>query len=145
MSTVNRSALVTYTPEQMYALVNDIEAYPQFLPWCRRARVLSRDEDEVRATIEFAKGHIHKSFTTRNRLQPNKMIEVRLITGPFRRLDGFWRFDRLGPGASRVCLDLEFEFANMVLSLAVGPVFNQIANTLVDAFVKRAPQVYGER
>ncbi len=93
MTTINKFALVPYTPAQMFALVDDIEAYPQFLPWCKRTRVLSRTEDEVRATIELSRGGVEKAFTTCNRNQKDKMIEMRLVEGPFKRLDGFWRFD----------------------------------------------------
>lgn len=127
----------------MFALVDDIDAYPQFLPWCRSARVLARDSDEVRATLELAKGALNKSFTTVNRLQPDKMIEMRLVEGPFRHLEGFWRFDALRDDACRVSLDLDFEFSSRMLGMVAGPVFTQIANTLVDAFCQRAEQVYG--
>lgn len=143
--TISRSALVPYSAAEMYALVNDVESYPQFLPWCRSTRVLSRNEDEVRATIELARGGIQKSFTTCNRLQKDKMIEIRLVEGPFHHLEGFWRFDALDEKASRVSLDLDFDFSSRILSLAFGPVFGQIANTLVDSFQKRAVQVYGKR
>lgn len=146
MPAVNRHALVPYTPAEMFGLVDDVEAYPDFLPWCREARVLVRTEDEVRATIELAKGAVRKAFTTHNRLQKDKMIEMRLVEGPFRHLDGFWRFDALdGGGSCRVSLDLEFEFSSKVLAIAIGPVFNQIANSLVDAFARRAREVYGDR
>jgi ribosome-associated toxin RatA of RatAB toxin-antitoxin module len=142
MPSVKRSALVPYSAARMYALVNDIESYPRFLPWCRTTRIISRTEDEVRATIEMQKGALRKSFTTLNRLQPDKMMEVRLVEGPFRRLEGFWRFDALRPDACKVSLDLEFEFAGPVVSRVVGPVFHQIANSLVDAFCRRAVDVY---
>ena len=89
MATVNKSALVLYSAAEMYGLVENIEAYPQFLPWCRSARILSRSADEVRATIEMAKSGVHKSFTTCNRMQPNKMIDIRLLEGPFKRLQGY--------------------------------------------------------
>lgn len=146
MPTVNRQALVPYSPAEMFALVDDVPAYPQFLPWCRSAQVHSRNEDEVRASIELAKGSLRKSFTTCNRLQKDKMIEMRLVEGPFRHLEGFWRFDALkGGAATRVSLDLDFEFSNRLMAMAVGPVFNQVADTLVDAFVRRAREVYGER
>lgn len=145
MPVVRRSSLVPYTAAQMYGLVNDVNAYPDFLPGCRSARRLSMTEDEVTAEIELARGALHRTFTTRNRLQPNKMIEMRLVDGPFRQLEGFWRFDELDEGrASRVSLDLDFEFSNRVVALAIGPVFNAIANSLVDAFVKRAREVYGK-
>jgi ribosome-associated toxin RatA of RatAB toxin-antitoxin module len=89
------------------------------------------------------KGGIHKSFTTCNRLQPNKMIEIRLLEGPFLRLEGFWHFQALRSDASKVSLNLEFEFANSLMSLAIGPVFQQITNSLVDAFCRRATELYG--
>lgn len=144
MTTINKSALVAYSAAQMYALVNDVDAYATFLPWCRSSKVLSRDEDVIRATVEIAHGSLHKSFTTRNRLQRDKMIEMRLEEGPFKRLDGFWRFDVLGGQACKVSLDLEFEFNNRLVGLAMGPIFSQIANSLVDAFSKRAVDVYGK-
>ena len=143
MTIINKFALVPYTPAQMYALVDDIEAYPEFLPWCKSTRVLSRTEDEVRATIELSKGGVEKAFTTCNRNQKNKMIQIRLMEGPFKQLEGFWRFDVLGDDGCKVSLDLEFEFASRMLGMVIGPVFSQIANSLVDSFQKRAVDVYG--
>lgn len=145
MTTINKSALVPYSSAQMFDLVDNIEAYPEFLPWCRSTRVISRDEDLVRATIELSKGGVDKAFTTANRNQKNKMIEIRLVDGPFKRLDGFWRFDPLGDEGCKISLDLEFEFSSRMLGMVVGPVFSQIANSLVDAFQKRAKDVYGPR
>ncbi|MBU0654762.1 MAG: type II toxin-antitoxin system RatA family toxin [Gammaproteobacteria bacterium] len=144
MAHISRSALVPYSPEQMYRLVDDVPLYPQFLPWCRMAHEYERDGDQVKASIEIAKGAVNKRFTTLNRLQKNKTIEMRLVDGPFKHLHGFWRFDELQPGACKVSLDLDFEFSSKILSLAVGPVFNQVANTLVDSFVERARKVYGK-
>ncbi len=145
MATIKKSALVLYSASEMYALVNDIEAYPQFLPWCRSTQILSRAEDEVRATIEMVKGGVHKSFTTSNRMQKYKMIDIRLLEGPFKRLEGYWRFEPLRGDASKVALDMEFEFSNQLLRMAIEPVFKQIANSLVDAFCKRAVDLYGKR
>lgn len=145
MTSINKSALVPYSPAEMFALVDDIESYPQFLPWCRAARILERTDDEVRATIALSKGGVDKSFTTCNRNQRNKMIEMRLVEGPFQRLEGFWRFDPLGDDGCKVSLDLEFEFASRVLGMVIGPVFSQIANSLVDSFQQRAVAVYGKR
>ena len=145
MESVDRSALVPYTPGEMFALVSDIESYPQFLPWCQGTRILSRDIDEVRASIEFAVGGVTRSFTTRNRYQTNKMIEMHLVDGPFSQLDGFWRFDPLGKEGSKIALFLEYGFSSRVLGLVVGPIFGQIANTLVDSFQQRAVQIYGAR
>ena len=145
MTSIHKSALVPYTPAEMFALVDDIESYPRFLPWCGDAKVLSRSDDEVRACITIARGAVNKTFTTCNRNQPGKMIEMRLEEGPFSRLEGFWRFDPLGEEGCRVSLDLEFEFASRMLGLVIGPVFSQIADSLVDAFHKRAVDVYGKR
>ena len=145
MATVQKSALVLYSAADMYALVNDVESYPQFLPWCRSARVDHYTEDEVRATIEMAKGGVHKSFTTVNRVQKNKMINIRLLEGPFKRLEGYWRFEPLRADACKISLDMEFEFASQLLRMAIEPVFKQIANSLVDAFGQRAVELYGKR
>ena len=123
----------------------DIESYPRFLPWCEGSRVLSRDDDEVRASIDFAVGSVTKSFTTRNRHQVNKMIEMHLVDGPFSRLDGCWRFDPLGDEGCKISLFLEYDFSSRMLSVVVGSVFSHIANTLVDAFQQRAVEVYGPR
>jgi ribosome-associated toxin RatA of RatAB toxin-antitoxin module len=128
----------------MFALVNDISAYSQFLPWCRTSTIIEESDDELRATIEIAHGSLHKSFTTKNRMQQNKMIEMRLEQGPFKHLEGFWRFDVLGERACKVSLDLDFEFSNRLMGMAMGPIFSQIANSLVDAFSKRAVEVYGK-
>jgi ribosome-associated toxin RatA of RatAB toxin-antitoxin module len=145
VTTVNKSALVPYSAGEMYALVNDIESYPDFLPWCKTSTVLERTDDEVRASLELARSGIQKSFTTLNRLQHDKMIEMRLINGPFKHLEGFWRFHALNESNCKVMLDMEFEFSSKLLSMTVGPVFSQITSTLVDAFTQRAVQVYGKR
>ena len=145
MDVVDRSALVHYSNDEMFALVSDIEAYPQFLPWCSGARVLSREQDEMIASIGFAVSGVSKSFTTRNRLKPGREISMQLVEGPFSQLEGRWRFIPLGDAGSKISLILEYDFSSKMVSLAVGPVFNKIANTLVDAFQKRAFEVYGER
>ncbi len=145
MSSISRNALVPYSAEEMFALVDDIGAYQSFLPWCSESVVLSREGDEVRGRLSLSKSGIEKSFTTCNRAQKNKMIEMRLEEGPFHHLEGFWRFDALAEDACKISLDLEFEFSNKLLGLTFGPVFNQIASTLVDAFCKRAADVYGKR
>ena len=142
MTTISRSAIVPYSTEQMYVLVNDINSYPQFLPWCRETAILSQSPDEVTARVTISRGGLNKSFTTRNRLLRNKMIEMRLIQGPLHHLEGFWRFQALGDSASKVSLDINFEFSNRILSKMMGPLFNHITITLVDAFTKRAQQVY---
>ncbi|MGD8594082.1 MAG: type II toxin-antitoxin system RatA family toxin [Gammaproteobacteria bacterium] len=143
MPVINKSALVEFKPHEMFNIVDDVDSYSNFLPWCGSSTVLSRSEDEVKATIEISHSGIRKSFTTLNRLQPGKIIEVQLIDGPFKHLHGFWRFEALGDKGCKVTLDLEYEFSNKLLGLAIGPVFSQIANTFVDVFCKRAESIYG--
>ncbi len=143
MPTVNRSALVPYRAEQMFALVDDIKHYPEFLPWCRSTIEHRRSENEVEASVEIAKGAVNKSFRTINKLQPYELIEMTLVDGPFKYLHGYWRFHELKQDACKVTLDLEYEFSNRLISMAIGPVFNQVANTLVDSFVSRARSFYG--
>ena len=145
MTVVRRSVLVPYTPEQMFGLVTDIPSYPEFLPWCKTARILSQDGDEVLASLGFSAGGLQRSFTTRNRHSGHHKLNISLVEGPFRHLEGFWRFEPLGDQGCKVMLDLEFDFANRMLGLVVGPVFTQIANTLVDSFQQRARQVYGKQ
>ncbi len=129
----------------MYDLVADIPGYPVFLPWCGDSEILSTNGDEVRARIVLAYKGIHKSFTTINRNQTDKMIEMRLQEGPFKHLQGFWRFESLREDACKVLLDLNYEFSGKILQMTVGPVFNEVANKLVDAFCQRAVEVYGKR
>lgn len=143
MPTISKSALVPYTSAMMFDLVDKVPDYPEFLPWCGGAEELSRDEDTVKASVTIAHSGINRAFTTLNRLQKNKMIEMELVDGPFKHLHGFWRFEALSESACKVSLDLEYEFSSKLLGLAVGPVFNQIANTLVDSFCQRADRVFG--
>ena len=145
MEKINRSALVPYTAKEMFALVSDIEAYPDFLPWCTQASVLSHRHDEVRASVSFSVGGMSRSFATRNYLQVNKMIEMQLVEGPFSSLHGCWQFDSLGDAGCKISLHLEYDFSSRMLGMVVGPVFNQISNTMVDSFQQRAVEVYGER
>jgi len=143
MAHVNKTALVPFSAEQMYKLVDNVDDYHKFLPWCGESEELSRENDVVEGSVTIAKGGVNKKFVTRNYLQKNKLIEIKLIDGPFKYLHGFWRFDELKENACKVSLDLEYEFSSKLLSMVVGPVFNQIANTLVDSFVKQAKTVYG--
>jgi len=142
MPVIHQELIVPYTVSQMFALVNDIRTYPEFVPYCKSTEILSENEDEVKATLMLAGGGFQKSFSTCNRLQKDKMIEISLLNGPFKNLEGFWRFENFENGC-KVSLDLEFEFSNKLLGMAFGPVFNQVANALVDAFSKRAEAVYG--
>lgn len=143
MAHISRSALVPHTAIAMFELVHDVDQYKHFLPWCTDSGVLVDNGDERKAYVTISKGGVSKSFTTLNRAQRGKMVEIRLVEGPFRRLDGYWRFQDLGDNASKVSLDLEYEFTNAFVRMAFGRMFEQLANRLVDAFVTRAGEVYG--
>jgi ribosome-associated toxin RatA of RatAB toxin-antitoxin module len=129
----------------MYSLVADIGAYPEFLPWCSGSEILSEDEDEVSAVIHVSYSGLNKAFTTRNRLQKNKIMEIRLVEGPFSHLHGYWQFQELDEEASKIVFDLEFSFSTRMMSMMVGPVFTRIADGMVDSFCKRAESLYGKR
>jgi len=142
---IDRSALVPYTADEMYMLVSDILTYPQFLPWCSGTQILSQEGQELSARIDFSVSSVSQSFTTSNQLKPGEEIAMQLVDGPFSQLEGRWRFEPLGDAGCKISLLLEYDFSSKMVSLVVGPVFNKIANTLVDAFQKRAVEVYGER
>lgn len=142
VSSVERSALVPYSAKQMYDLVNDTACYPQFVPYCTQAVVHYSCENAQEATLHFAKGAIKTSFTTRNRLIPERQIEVHLVRGPFKRLTGIWEFIALDEHACRVQLNLEFELSNPLFRATLGKLFNQIADRLVTTFVQRASKIY---
>jgi ribosome-associated toxin RatA of RatAB toxin-antitoxin module len=143
--TVDRSAFVPYQADEMFRLVDDVDAYAQFLPWCSRSEVLSRTETEVEATLELSKGAIRKSFTTRNTLEPGRAINIELVGGPFRELCGGWQFKALDHAGSKVTLALKFEFESRILDSVFGAFFEDTCNSLVDAFTRRAADVYGDR
>ena len=130
----------------MYALVNDVASYPVFLPWCKSSKVLSESDNEMKASVEIARGPLNKTFTTHNALKKDARIQISLVDGPFKTLHGSWDFHPLKKAeACKIELDLVFEFDSGLVSIAARPVFTQIANSLVDAFTKRAVEVYGER
>jgi len=143
---VRKSVLVWHSPHEMFELVSDVERYPEFLPWCASGQVLERTPDGMVASIGMAFSGVRKSFTTRNRHVPDRRIDLELVEGPFSHLHGHWAFLPVGDGSQRACrieFALEYGFSSAVLATLVGPVFDRIANTLVDAFVKRADHVYG--
>ena len=147
MKTVSKSVLIWYSPQEMYALVTEVLNYPQFLPWCDRTRVVAVDECGMTAEIGLAFSGIHQTFTTRTEHVPGRQVTIKLVNGPFSQLDGEWNFLPLGDGTQRACkveLTLNYGFSNATLGRLVGPVFDKIAGSLVDAFVKRAGQVYGD-
>ena len=144
MTTITRSSLVLYTPDQMFDLVNDVEAYPSFLPWCRSSEIISKTDNVISASLDLAKGGIHHIFSTQNTLIHGESIAIALIDGPFQHLEGFWQFGMIGDNQGcRIQLDMDFEFSNRIISMALGPVFTQISGSLVDAFCKRAQEIYG--
>lgn len=142
MSVVTKSVIVGYTPQQMFDLVDAVEAYPQYLPWCSGAHVAYRDERRTRATLDIDYQIVKQSFTTENTKEPPQAMHVKLVEGPFDVLDGMWRFTPLGEQACRIDFRLHYEFSSRILEKLVGPVFSYIANTMVDAFVKRADAIY---
>ena len=141
MAKVRRKAFSPFTPTQMYTLVNDVAAYPLFLPWCVEAGVLTHENDTMRARLKVKKGRFDYAFTTENRLYPDSGIEMHLLDGPFKKLHGQWRFES-ADGGCLVSLELEFEFAGRILGAALTAAFTPIANSMVEAFRKRAYVVY---
>lgn len=143
MPLINRTALVSYSAAEMYQLVLDVGAYPCFLPWCTGAKIHQQSDQEQLATIEIARGPIKRSLTTRNRLCPDRNIDMDLIEGPFRNLAGSWRFQHLESRGCKVSLSMEFEFGGALIQRAIGPLFSEIAGQMVNAFCARAKAVYG--
>lgn len=142
MKVVERSALVPYTAAQMFALVNDVARYPEFLPWCSGARVEDVALNERVASVSIARGVLRTEFTTRNHLQAEREILMNLVEGPFRSLTGQWRFEPIGERGSRVSFRVEFEFKNPLTAAAFNSVFETLCGTIVDAFVQRARAIY---
>jgi ribosome-associated toxin RatA of RatAB toxin-antitoxin module len=154
MKQVKKSVLLFYTAHEIYELVVDVEAYPQFLPWCERAEIVQRDETGLTARLYLAYSGIRHAFTTRNVQVKDESVHVGLVDGPFSLLDGLWRFVPLAlpgtpegaaAGACKIEFDMRYAFSNGVLEAAISPVFDRIANTFVDSFVRRAEQVHGPR
>ncbi|AHF74643.1 Putative oligoketide cyclase/lipid transport protein [Candidatus Sodalis pierantonius str. SOPE] len=142
MPHITRSALVPYSAEQMFALVNDISAYPEFIPGCTASRVLEQNGSELTAEMNVSKAGISKSFTTRNVITENQSIVMRLVEGPFSSFAGDWRFIPLSEEASKVEFHLDFEFKNKLIELAFGRIFKEMANSMVMVFTRRAKEVY---
>ncbi|MDP3798077.1 MAG: type II toxin-antitoxin system RatA family toxin [Polaromonas sp.] len=147
MKTVHKSVLIWYSAAEMFALVTDVASYPQFLPWCDQASVLDETEGGMTAKVSISIAGLSQSFTTRNIHEKDRQVSLKLVDGPFSRLDGHWDFHPLGKGSERACkvdFTLRYDFDNAALAAMVGPVFDKIAGSLVDAFVKRAADVYDE-
>jgi ribosome-associated toxin RatA of RatAB toxin-antitoxin module len=143
MRRAKRSALVPYTPAQMFKLVDRAEHYPDFLPWCSRATVHYRDETSVEATLEMQRAGLRKAFRTRNTQAYGEYIRIELAEGPFRMLEGDWTFTAIGDSGCRVELEMRFEFESALLDRMLGHFFEDTLNSLVDAFTQRAAVVYG--
>ncbi len=144
MKRIARSAIVECSVEELYALVEDIEAYPEFLPWCRGAHVRERSHGRTVATIEAGVRGIRQAFTTENSNTPGRAIDMRLLEGPFRRFAAHWKFTPLGTAAAKIEFSLAYEFSSRVLAKALDPLFEHIAGTMVDAFTRRAEALYGK-
>ncbi|HQT27146.1 MAG TPA: type II toxin-antitoxin system RatA family toxin [Burkholderiales bacterium] len=143
MALVEKTVLVHHSASRMFSLVDDIESYPTFLPWCGGASVESKDENGlIHATVMIDFHHVKKSFTTENRREVPNLIEMKLVDGPFEMLEGSWRFIELGESACKIDFRLHYEFSSELLEALVGPIFNMIANSFVDAFTKQAEKVY---
>jgi len=144
MHTVQRSVLVPYSCAQMFDLVADVEKYPEFMPWCGGASVLSRDENGMEASIIISFAGLKQAFTTRNEHHYPDLITLTLVDGPFSALTGRWEFQRLSDAACKVVYTMEYSFSNRALAMVVGPVFNRIATTFIDSFTERAQACYGD-
>lgn len=144
MQVVEKSVLVAHTPAQMFALVDDIEHYSRFLPWCGKAEVLSREGDQVVASLHIDYLKVKQHFTTRNTNQPGESILMELVDGPFEHLEGRWHFKPLGEIGCKVEFRLSYQFSSKILEMVIGPVFGHISGSLVDAFIKEADKVYGD-
>lgn len=142
MKKITRSALLPYSAQKMYDLVNAVDQYPAFLPWCGGAKINQTTETFMQASVTIAKAGISQTFETENHLTPNQRIEMKLLDGPFKFLHGEWAFKALDEEACKIVFDIEFEMKSGLLNMAIGPIFEQIASTLVDSFVERAKQIY---
>lgn len=146
---IRKSVVVAHSAQAMFVLVNDVESYPKFLPWCASGRVLERDDSSMLASLDMAMAGLHKRVTTRNLLEPNRRVELRLVEGPFSRFHAVWTFDDLGEAAgrpqTRVGFHIAYALAGRLLGMALGPVLSVVADGLVDSFCRRADAVYGRR
>jgi ribosome-associated toxin RatA of RatAB toxin-antitoxin module len=146
MKKLLKSVLIWYTPEEMFRLVTDVDQYVHFLPWCNHSKVLQFNDQGMDAEVGIGVAGVSQIFVTHNTHILNHQIQMKLVQGPFSNLDGTWTFDPVGNNSQRACkvtLSLEYGFSSATLAAVVGPVFDKIAASLVDAFVKRAEQVYG--
>ena len=142
MHQLSKSALVPYSAEQMYQLVNQVDDYPKFLNWCSDASILKQTSDHITASVEINKSGFNQSFTTINTLTPHQRIDMQLKEGMFKQLKGAWVFTELNENACKIELTLAFSFSSKIVDLAISPIFTSIANSQLEAFVARAKAVY---
>jgi len=145
MPNVSTSVCVNYTPSEMYDLVNDVRSYPSYIPLCTDVKLLSQSPERLKATITMAKGKIKLSFTTENTMEAGRSIRMRLVEGPFKRLNGVWYFEPSGEAGCEATFRLDFEFANALFSMAFGGFFKEVTESMVDAFCRQAARKYGDR
>ncbi|WP_404340634.1 type II toxin-antitoxin system RatA family toxin [Pseudoalteromonas mariniglutinosa] len=145
MPQIEKNALVLYSSKEMFDLVNDVNAYPEFLPHCSDAKIVNQHDNSMTASLEISKAGLRKWFTTENTFVDQYTVTLRLVDGPFKALQGKWHFQPLDDTACKVQLQLEFEFASKLIELAFGKVFNEVAKNMVNAFTQRAKHVYGPR
>ena len=143
MYQINRSALVPYSDQKMYELINDVDDYKNFLPWCGGSRTIEKTENSSLASVDIAFKGVHKTFSTKNRLSPPASIEMEMVDGPFSMLKGRWSFKALDENACKIKLDLDFDFSNRIVGAVIGPVFKIIADSMIDSFTRRADELYG--
>lgn len=144
MTHVQRSVLLPFPANKIYDLVNDVDSYPEFVPWCIKCEVYENNQDEKKATMYFASRGIKASVTTRNELFEDKKIIMHLVSGPFKHLTGEWQFHSIDENACKVEFDMQFKFSHRLYEITLGPIFNQVASKLVSAFTQRAMQLYGK-
>ena len=144
MESISKSTVVSFSAEQMYTLVNDVESYPDFLPWCSASEVLEHTSQFMKASVSLAVGAVKQTFTTENTLDPGKRIDVHLVSGPFKQLQGFWLFEPAGENMCRVGFQMNFEYKNLFVKLALNKIFQGIGDTLVSSFIKRAEQLHAK-
>lgn len=147
MKTIHKSVLLTHSAPEMFALVTDVARYPEFLPWCDQSQIMESSTNGMVAKVGMSISGIRQSFTTRNLHEPDSSVHMQLVDGPFSKLEGSWVFTPLGDGSMRACkveFRLSYDFSSSTLAALVGPVFDKIASSLVDAFVKRADAIYGQ-
>lgn len=140
---IQRSAILPYSAQALFELVNDVARYPEFLPWCSAATILQQNENSMKASLTVGKAGIKQSFVTENTWADESRMEMNLAEGPFKQLKGVWEFKSLGEKACRISLDMRFDYAGVLVKATLGPLFNHAANTMVDAFCQRARQLYG--